>query len=82
MSALGHKQTFRSAKRHVRFTPESDTERVLSLRGPFDVRVDLAAQRPEIDRLGEKRFSAALQCLALGLAVPFGLLNAADEVIE
>ena len=31
----------------------------------FDPRFDFAAQRPEIDRLGQQRLGAALQRLAL-----------------
>src|SRR5262245_12670475 len=46
--------------------------RALRSGGVLDPRVDLAAQHPEIDGLGEKRFSAALQCLALGLRIAIG----------
>ena len=42
------------------------------LSGALDPQVDLAAKRPEIDRLGEKRFSAVLQSFALGVRVAIG----------
>jgi hypothetical protein len=39
---------------------------------PSDLYVDLAAQRAEVDRLGEKRLSTALQRLALGVGIAIG----------
>ena len=44
----------------------------LRSRSPFNPRVDFATQRPEIDRLGQKRLGAVLQRLALGLRVAIG----------
>jgi hypothetical protein len=43
-----------------------------ALGGLLDPRVDFAAERPEIDGLGKKRFSTALQCFALGLRIAIG----------
>src|SRR5260370_26209639 len=37
--------------------------------GAFHAAVDLAAQRPEIDRLGQKRLGAILERLTLGLRI-------------
>jgi hypothetical protein len=39
-------------------------------RGSFNTAVDLAAQRPEVDRLGHKRLGAILKRLTLGLLLP------------
>ena len=40
--------------------------------GPLDPRVDFATQRLEVDWLGQERFGAALQRLALGLRIAVG----------
>ena len=40
----------------------------MQLCSPFDAPVDF--ERTKIDRLGEKRIRAALQCLALNVGVP------------
>src|SRR6185503_14868999 len=42
------------------------------LRSLFDPRVDLAAKRTKINRLREKRLSAAFQSLGFGLGVALG----------
>ena len=36
---------------------------------PFDAHVDFAAERFEVDRLGQQRLSAVLQCLTLCLRI-------------
>jgi hypothetical protein len=58
--------------RHVRFGPKADIwpdGRSASLSGAGDAHINLAAKRSEIDRFGEKRVSAVLQGLALGLRI-------------
>src|SRR5262249_26324108 len=48
------------------------SERYIQLGCLGHPRVDFAAQHPKIDRLGEKRISAALQCFALGVRIAIG----------
>ena len=69
MSALPPKADMCGATRHVRFVRIAD---IRPSRSAFNPRIDFTAQNPEIDRLGEKRFSAILQCLALGLGIAIG----------
>ena len=61
-----------SATAHVCFVPKADIRPNGRLGGTLNSQVDLAAKRPEIDRLGEKRFSAVLQSFALGVRVAIG----------
>ena len=68
MSALPPKADMCGAKRNVRFVPKADIPTLRAL----DPRVDLTSKRAEVDRLGEKRLCAALQCLALGLGIAIG----------
>jgi hypothetical protein len=73
MSALPPKADMCGATRDVRFVPKADMDQTSGrLSGALDPQVDLAAKRAEIDRLGEKRFSAVLQSFALGIRVAIG----------
>ena len=44
----------------------------LGSRGAFDPRVDLSAERPEVDWLAQERLGSALQHPALGLVIALG----------
>jgi hypothetical protein len=58
----------------VRYGPIADIghSRTVCLGSPFDPRVDLTAERGEINRLGEKRISAAFQSFGFGLGITIG----------
>ena len=60
MSALPPKADMCGALGDVRYVPIADIDRRVRLGGALNPHVDLAAKSPEIDRLGEKRFSAVL----------------------
>src|SRR5262245_49906309 len=72
MSALGHKWTFAVQNGMSALPPESGHSERCGESGGLHTRIDLGAERSKIDRLGEKLFRAALQCLALGLRIAIG----------
>jgi hypothetical protein len=73
MSALLPKADICSALAHVCFGPIADIpanrSAALSSDDACNAGIDFATKRPEIDGLGEKRFGATLQRLALGLGI-------------
>src|SRR5512144_2617152 len=73
MSALPSKADMCGALAHVCFGAEADIGAdQCCLSGVFDAQINLAAKRPEIDRLGEKCVSTVLQGLALGVRIAIG----------
>jgi hypothetical protein len=61
MSALGQKQTLALHKRMSALGQKRTLDHTRGrLSGALNPQVDLAAKRSEIDRFGEKRFSAIL----------------------
>jgi hypothetical protein len=65
MSALPPKADICSAQTYVRFVPKADIQpagfsRSVASGGALNPQVDFAAKRAEIDRPGEKCFSAVL----------------------
>jgi hypothetical protein len=75
MSALPLKADIHERGSHIRKGPLADIRTnglEVELRGSFNPGPDFAAQRPKIDRFGEKCLSAAFQSFGFGLGIAIG----------